>query len=120
MEHYPLLKNIHIFIALLSGMGFALRGYLRLVMNRPLGHPVIRIAPHIIDTLLLATGIALWIMVGWPFMSWLGLKLGLIVAYILVGIAAFRSGHSGPGVILYLLALIIFIVIAVIAVHKPL
>lgn len=120
MEYYPLLKNTHIFIALLSGMGFALRGYLRLVMNQPLGHPIIRVAPHILDTLLLATGIALWIMVGWPFLSWLGLKIGLIVAYILIGIAAFRSGHSGRGVLLYLLALIVFLSIAVIAAIKPL
>ncbi len=119
MEYYPLLKNIHIFIALLSGMGFALRGYLRLVMNQPVRHPVIRIAPHILDTVLLATGIALWVMVGWPFFSWLGLKIALIVAYILIGIAAFRSGRSGTGIILYLTALIVFVIIAVIAVHKP-
>jgi len=119
MEYYPLLKNIHIFIALLSGMGFALRGYLRLIMNQPLRHPVIRVAPHILDTILLATGVALWIMVGWPFFSWLGLKIGLIVAYILIGITAFRKGHSGTGVILYLLALIVFVIIAVIAVQKP-
>lgn len=120
MSYYPLLKNIHIFIALLSGIGFALRGYLRLVLNRPLGHPVIRIGPHILDTVLLISGIALWIMVGWPFFSWLGLKIGLIVGYILLGIAAFRSGHSGPGIILYWAALLVFVIIAVIAVHKPL
>ncbi len=120
MDYYPLLKNTHILIALLSGMGFALRGYLRLIVNRPLGHPVICIAPHVLDTLLLATGIVLWIMVGWPFLSWLGLKIGLIVAYILIGMAAFRSGHRRRGVLLYLLALIVFVSIAVIAVHKPL
>jgi uncharacterized membrane protein SirB2 len=119
MSYYPLLKNAHIFLALLSGMGFALRGYLRLVMNRPLPHPVFRVAPHVLDTLLLASGIALWVMVGWPFLSWLGLKIGLIVAYILIGIAAFRSGHGGRGILLYLLALIVFVTIAVIAVHKP-
>ncbi len=120
MSYYPLLKNIHIFIALLSGIGFALRGYLRLVLNRPLGHPVIRIGPHILDTVLLITGIALWVMVGWPFLSWLGLKIGLIVAYIVLGIAAFRNGHSGPGIIFYWAALLVFVIIAVIAVHKPL
>ncbi|QOC21905.1 SirB2 family protein [Wenzhouxiangella sp. AB-CW3] len=119
MSYYPLLKNIHIFIALLSGLGFAVRGYLRLVANRPLSHPVIRIAPHILDTLLLATGIALWVMVGWTFLSWLGLKIGLIVAYILIGMAAFRKGHGGSGIILYWLALGIYLAIAFIAVHKP-
>ena len=120
MTYYPLLKNIHILLALLSGIGFALRGYLRLVINRPLPHPIIRIGPHILDTFLLITGITLWVMVGWPFFSWLGLKIALIVGYILLGIAAFRSGHSGSGVILYWAALIVFVSIAVIAVHKPL
>lgn len=120
MEYYPLLKHAHILIALVSGIGFALRGYLRVVMNRELVHPVIRIGPHIVDTLLLITGIALWVMVGWPFFSWLGLKIGLVVAYILIAMASFRKGHSGTGIMLYWLALGVFIAIAVIAVYKPL
>ena len=120
MSYYPLLKDVHIVLVLLSGLGFALRGYLRLVMRRPLHHPVIRIAPHILDTLLLATGVALWIMVGWPFFSWLGLKIALVVAYILIGIAAFRSGDKRRGIVLYLLALTVFLIIAAIAVYKPL
>lgn len=119
IEYYPLVKHAHIFIALVSGIGFALRGYIRVILNRPLPHPVIRIGPHVIDTLLLISGVMLWMMVGWPFFSWLGLKIGLIVAYILVAIAAFRSGHSPRGVILYLASLGVFITIAAIALYKP-
>lgn len=119
MEYYPLLKNTHIFIALVSGIGFALRGYIRVILNHPLPHPVIRIGPHIVDTLLLISGVTMWVMVGWPFFSWLGLKIALIVLYILLAMGSFRSGHSPRGVILYLVSLITFVIIAIIAVHKP-
>lgn len=119
MSYFPLLKNLHILLALVSGIGFALRGYLRIVLDRPLNGPVIRIAPHVIDTLLLISGVTLWVLTGWPFLSWLGLKLGLVVIYILVAIAAVRGGHSPRGILLYLAALGIFLTIAAIALYKP-
>lgn len=119
MDYYLPLKHAHILIALVSGVGFALRGYLRVVLERELPYPIIRIGTHIVDTLLLISGVALWIMVGWPFFSWLGLKIGLIVAYILVAMLSFRKGHSRTGILLYWLALGIFLCIALIAVYKP-
>lgn len=120
MHYYPLLKNIHILLALTSGIGFALRGFVRLVLQRPLGHRIWKVAPHIVDTLLLASGITLWIMIGWPILSWLGVKLLLVLAYILLGMAAFKAGRQDRAVLLYLLALVIFVCIAALALHKPL
>lgn len=119
MEHYLLLKHTHILLALVSGIGFALRGFVRLVLSRPLKHPVLKIAPHIIDTLLLASGVTLWILVGWPLISWLGLKLALVVAYILLGMAAFKASAPARAVGFYLAALLVFVGIAALAVHKP-
>jgi len=119
MHYYPLLKNIHTLLALTSVIGFALRGFIRLVLQRPLGNPIWKVAPHIVDTLLLASGITLWIMVGWPILSWLGVKLLLVLAYILLGIAAFRAGQQARATRLYLLALIVFVGIAALALHKP-
>ncbi|MFW5927035.1 MAG: SirB2 family protein [Wenzhouxiangella sp.] len=120
MSYLPLLKNAHILLALVSGIGFALRGYVRIVMDRPLNQPFVRIAPHIVDTFLLLTGVTMWIIIGWPLFSWLGLKLTLVVLYIVVAFAAVRSGHSPRGVLLYLAALGIFLAIAAIALYKPL
>jgi len=120
MSYYPLLKNIHILLALTSGLGFALRGFIRLVLQRPLEHRVLKVAPHIVDTLLLASGVTLWIMVGWPLMSWLGLKLLLVLAYILIGMAAFKAARQTRAVSLYLTALLVFLGIAALALHKPL
>lgn len=119
MSVFLLLKNIHIVLALLSGVGFGLRGYIRLVLNRPLAHPMVRIGPHVIDTLLLFSGIALWMQMGYSLMSWFGLKMALVVAYIVLGITAFRMHARGPAVLVYLIALIVFVSIATIAVSKP-
>ncbi len=119
MSWYPLLKHLHILLALISGLGFALRGFMYLVLDRRLSQPVLRIAPHVIDTLLLASGITLWILVGWPFMSWLGLKIGLILVYIVLGVAAFRARARQGAVGFYILALGVFVSIAYIALNKP-
>lgn len=120
MSIYVLLKNLHIALALFSGIGFALRGYIRLVLDRPLAHPMVRVGPHVIDTLLLFSGIALWVQMQFSLLSWLGVKLLLIVVYIVLGILAFRMRARGAAVGVYLIALVIFVGVASLAVHKPL
>lgn len=119
MSIYVLLKNLHIVLALLSGIGFALRGYVRLVLEQPLAHPMVRIGPHVIDTLLLFSGIALWVQMAFSLFSWIGLKLLLIVVYLSLGITAFRMRSRGAAIILYLIALTIFVGVANLAVYKP-
>ncbi|AKS41365.1 SirB2 family protein [Wenzhouxiangella marina] len=119
MSIYVLLKYLHLGLALISGIGFALRGFVRLVLKRPLAHPMIRIGPHVIDTLLLGSGLALWVQMQFSIWSWLGVKLILVAAYIGLGIAAFRVEQRQRGVLFYLLALITFVAIAALAVHKP-
>lgn len=121
MDTYQLLKLLHVALALISGLGFALRGFIRLVLRRPLVHPLARFGPHLVDTLLLASGIGLWIILALsPFAAtWFGIKLVLIVAYILIGIAAFRIGHPGRAVLAYLAALGVFLSIAWLALFKP-
>src|SRR5699024_12860778 len=89
--NYYLIKHLHILFALTSGIGFGLRGFIRLILNRPLRHKVWRIAPHIVDTLLLASGVAVWATARWPFFSWLGLKLLLLAVGIAVGVLGFRT-----------------------------
>jgi len=116
---YFLLKNLHIGLALISGLGFALRGYLRLVLDRPYPGPLVRIGPHIIDTLLLISGIGLWMQTRHGLLSWMGLKLVLILVYILMGVGALRSKSRGTGIMLYWLALGVFLSIAIIAIEKP-
>ena len=56
---YLALKTIHTICAVLTLCGFLLRGYWQLQKSPLLRHPVTRIAPHVVDTLFLASGIAL-------------------------------------------------------------
>lgn len=121
MSTYELLKMLHVSLALVSGLGFALRGFIRLVLQRRLTHPLVRFGPHLIDTLLLASGVALWLTLGLSPLAagWFGAKLMLVVVYILVGIAAFRIRHQGMAVLVYLAALAVFLSVAWLALFKP-
>ncbi len=92
---------------------------MRLVMNRPLAHPFARVGPHVIDTLLFLSGIALWIQMQFSLLSWFGVKLLMVLAYIGLGIAAFRSRERRTGIILFLFALLMFVGTAAVAVYKP-
>lgn len=121
MSIHELLTMLHIGLALISGLGFALRGFIRLVLRKPLAHPLVRFGPHLIDTLLLASGVALWMILGLSPLAagWFGLKLLLVVIYILLGITAFRIGHQGRAVLTFLGALAVFLAIAWLALFKP-
>lgn len=121
MSVYELLKILHIVLALISGLGFALRGFIRLVLRNPLAHPLIRFGPHVVDTLLLASGVGLWMILGLSPLTagWFGLKLLLIVVYILLGVTAFRTRHQGKAVLVFLAALAAFLSIAWLALFKP-
>jgi len=124
MTTYKILTMLHIVLALVSGLGFAMRGFVRVVLNRPLANPLIRFGPHLIDLLLLFSGVGLWLLLGLsPFgQAWFGLKLVLIVGYILTGVAAFRAARAedrGRGVLLYLLALGLFLAVVWLAIFRP-
>lgn len=119
MTSYLLIKHAHVALALASGLGFALRGFVRVVLGRPLEHRLWKILPHVLDTLLLASGATLWIFVGWPLVSWLGVKLLLVAAYILLGMVAFRMDRRPAAVGVYMLALGVFLCIPLLALYKP-
>ncbi len=119
MSAYELLTTVHILAALASGIGFGLRGHVRLIMNRPLANPLLRIGPHIADTLLLASGIALWVVTGWSLWSWFGLKLALVAGYLVLGIRALRGRARHRALLMYLAALLLFLAAVVVSAGKP-
>lgn len=122
IEFYPTIKLAHALLALISGLGFAWRGYVRLVLNRKLRHRLLRIAPHVLDTLLLLTGASLWSIMRFSPLApaWFGLKLALVVVYIGLGMLAFRARAQARAMLLYLAALSCFFTIAWLALFKPL
>jgi uncharacterized membrane protein SirB2 len=112
---YSLLKWTHVSAGLLSGLGFVLR-YLLVRPGSAAGRTAwVRIAPHVVDTALLATGIALaWLVHANQLgFSWLGAKLVGLALYILFGTVALKRGrtaHARAGAFLAALACFAYIV----------
>jgi uncharacterized membrane protein SirB2 len=123
IEFYPQIKQFHIFIALLSGTLFALRGAFLLGGARwPLALPV-RWTSYAVDTALLTAALMLvTILPGAMFANgWLVTKLLLLVAYIILGMFALKRARTRRGrLICYLGALAVFAAIyAVARSHQP-
>ena len=76
--------------------GFMLRGYWMLSESPWLTHRITKIAPHVIDTLLLASGITLIVVLRLPVLDqvWLLIKFAALVAYIVLGAVALGRGKT--------------------------
>jgi len=107
-----LVKSIHILTVLISISGFILRGIWIIKDSPRLQQRWIRIAPHINDTVLLVTGIALAINIQqYPFVhGWLTAKILALLTYIGLGMATIRHGRSKQQrIITGLAAVLVFI-----------
>ena len=96
MNTYLILRHLHITCVALSGLGFALRGVLMLRQSPALRHPVARIAPHIIDAVLLASALGMLALTTWQLalMPWLATKIVLLLVYIVLGTIALKRGRT--------------------------
>jgi uncharacterized membrane protein SirB2 len=93
---YATLKSVHVTCAGLSYAGFFIRG-VWMIRESPLRRTrTARSLPHVIDTVLLATAIAMAVQLGiYPFTaSWLTAKLIALLAYISLGMIALRWGRT--------------------------
>jgi uncharacterized membrane protein SirB2 len=90
---YVALKAVHVTSAVLSIAGFAIRGVLMLRQSSLLRTRFVRIAPHFLDTVLLASAIALaWLTGQYPFQqSWLTAKVVALFVYVALGGLALRG-----------------------------
>ncbi len=93
---YLLLKTVHITLATLSGALFLLRGAWMLAGSPALARRWVRTAPHMIDSLLLASALwlAFWSQQSPTSSPWLAAKLVALVAYILLGSIALKYGKT--------------------------
>ncbi len=123
MHPLDFLLASHVLLATLSVSLLIYRGSRHFARNPVPDQHWLRITPHIVDTLLLVTGITLaWTLGLDPLVvTWLGVKLLLIVAYIAVGLLAFRiPGSRRFRLCIFILALLIFADIVAIAItHSP-
>ena len=93
---YAILKFLHIGCAIASIAGFALRGVLMLRDSPLLATRFARIAPHLVDTILLASALWLAALTGqYPLVDgWLTAKLLALLAYIALGTVALKRMRS--------------------------
>lgn len=105
---YLAIKHIHMLAAVLSILGFTLRG-IWVLRDSPLKqHKLTKVLPHIIDTLLLGSAICLAVTIGqYPFQApWLTAKVIALLAYIGLGLVAFRfAAQKWQQALAYLAAL---------------
>lgn len=93
---YSLLRILHISCAVLTLLGFILRGYWMWVGSPLLRARIVRVLPHIVDTVLLGSAIAL-VMISrqYPFVvDWVTLKVFLLLVYIVLGTFALKRGKT--------------------------
>lgn len=118
---YLALKHFHLTCAVLSGSLFLLRGIWMLRESSMLQRRWVRIAPHLIDTLLLASALA---MVAWsaqyPFVQgWLTAKVLALIAYIVLGSIALKRGKTmAVRASAFAAALAVFAYIVLVAITK--
>ena len=95
---YTGLKHLHMLCAIISITGFTLRGIWMLVDSDLLNRKFVKIAPHVIDTVLLVTAFAMAWMIGqYPFTAgWLTAKFVALIAYIALGMIALKKGKTKP------------------------
>lgn len=93
---YLALRHIHITAVVISIALFTLRGIWMLADSPRLQDRWVRILPHVVDTVLLASAIALTLVLGqYPFaQAWLTAKLVGLLAYIVLGSIALKRGRS--------------------------
>lgn len=121
---YGILKAIHISTALLTFISFFVRGVWMLRGSSSLQLLWVKIVPHVIDALLLASAIALMIQIHqYPGThSWLTAKIMAVVIYIVLGSVALTRGRTKiMRISAWLIALVVFFYIIAVAVsHDPL
>lgn len=89
-------KLLHVSCACLSITGFTLRGVWMLMGSNLFQHKLTKIIPHVVDSLLLFSAIAM--LVSWKLNPlehyWVLAKILALLVYIGLGMVAFRFGKN--------------------------
>ena len=122
MSWHLILKHAHITFAVISFIGFSLRGYWMVMESALLQTKAAKILPHLNDTLLLGTAIALVVMTRqYPIvLGWVTLKILLLILYIVFGTFALKRGRNKALRIKFLMASVVVVLgIFLVALTKP-
>ncbi len=118
--NYLVLKYVHILCVAVSFSLFCVRGLWMLKVYPPATERWVKVLPHVVDALLIASAIgmvAISPLVRWPL--WIQAKIALVVVFIALALASFRLG--GGRVLkgsVWLVAALLFLYITTLAVLK--
>jgi len=116
-----IVKTIHVLCAIISICGFTYRGILKLTRPDRLRRKWLRIAPHVIDALLLVSAISLVFQTGYypTEHSWVTAKIIALVVYILLGLFTLRfSKDARQTRLAFIGALLCYTYIIAVAINK--
>lgn len=117
-----ILIKLHALFALLSGFGFFMRGLGHVRQQPWVLRRWVRIVPHVVDTGLLVSAIAVLVSFGIsPLTDWVLAKIIALLVYIVLGVMAFRVAKTPRTKLVYwLLALAVFVyILGVAKTHSP-
>ncbi len=118
---YLALKHLHVTCVVLSGLGFALRGWWMLNDSPWLKARLAKVVPHVVDTVLLGSALVMaWQSGQYPFVQgWLTAKFFGLLAYIACGTMALKRARTkGRRVLFLLLALLAYAYIVGVALTR--
>lgn len=118
---YAALKMIHIASVAISYLLFSLRSVWMMRGSAALQQRWVKITPHVVDTVLLTSAIALAIMIQQDPIanSWLSAKVAGLLLYIGLGMVALRFGKTRKARIsAWIAAQIVFLYIVLVALSK--
>lgn len=122
-DFYLPIKTAHMSLAMISLLGFLIRGWWAISTSALLQQRWVKIVPHIVDTLLLTTAVLLMIIIGQHpgNQSWIAAKLIALVFYIGFGTLAIKRAPTAATKGLFLgLAIATFgYIIGVAIAHHP-
>lgn len=119
---YALIKNIHLAFAMLTTIGFCVRGVWMMTESSMLQKKLVKVLPHIVDTTLLISAVTLVVMSGqYPWVAaWVGMKIALLVAYIVLGTFALKRGKNKQiRTVFFAVSILILLALFAVAGIKP-
>lgn len=117
---YMAFKHTHLLMVAISLSLLILRFVLSLRGSGLLQHKFLKVAPHVVDTLLLLSAVGLMVSISqYPFVNpWLTEKLIGLLAYIGLGVMAFKGRTTTLKVFAFLGALGWLVLVAKVAITK--
>lgn len=100
---YTGLKHLHMLCAVLSVTGFLLRAYWAFVDHRLLQSKLVKVLPHVIDTVLLASAIGMLVQLHQSptALPWVMVKIVALVLYIVLGLAVLKWSKNNTQRLIY-------------------